>query len=49
MAERQRKGIDGWLLVFMAALVLTALVHLVIFGIGQHNTALLAERFGPLP
>lgn len=49
MADRQLKGIDGWLLVFMALLVLTAAAHMVIFGIGQQKTALFSERYGSLP
>lgn len=49
MAKRALKGIDGWLLVFMAALIVTAIVHLVIFGIGLDKQAWLSAHYGPLP
>jgi hypothetical protein len=49
MAEREPKGIDGWLLVFMGGLILTAITYLVIFGIGEVKLAFLEERYGPMP
>lgn len=46
---RERKTIDGWLLVFLALCVLTALIYLVIEAVALNEVAAFERRFGPEP
>jgi hypothetical protein len=49
MAQRMLKGIDGWLLFFMAALVIVALIQLVLFAVALDVQVRRAAFYGPLP
>ena len=48
MVKRELEGIHGWLLVFMAGLVLTALFNLMQFVADQQELAVWAQRYGPI-
>lgn len=46
---RERKTIDGWLLVFLALCVLTSLIYLVMLAVGMNEVAAFELRYGPEP
>lgn len=46
---RERKTIDGWLLVFLALCVLTSLIYLFLFGVSRNEVAAMEQRYGPFP
>jgi hypothetical protein len=46
---RERKTIDGSLLVFLALCVLTALIYLVLFAVSRNEIAAFERWHGPMP